>query len=1118
METTQRRLLSDVLRGLKKQYQTDILFFDRNVEGLWVAPGTISPAATLDQNLTRALTPHGLGFRVTSSKGYIITAAPKPKPTNNVPVGNVPNRPRTGPNLPDERLAANATSEIEAADVPITGRVVDVLTGDGLPGVSVLIKETGSAVRQRGTTTRPDGSFTLAVRDEAAVLVFSYVGYRQQALPIGAQTSFSVSLAQDPRSLEEVVVVGYGTVKRSDLTGAVASVSAEKSRQTVNTSPDQALAGRVAGVQVTQASGQPGGAVSVRIRGGNSLTGGNEPLYVIDGYPVYNDNGGASAGATKGPNLNALSTLNPSDIETIDVLKDASATAIYGTRGANGVVLITTRRGKIGQSRVEIDSYCGVQRLQKYINLLNATEFAGLVNEVNVGAGVPPTYTPNQLAAMGAGTDWQREIFRTAPIQNHQLTISGGDEKTRYALSAGYFNQQGIILNSDFDRMAVRLNLDRTVSQRLRVGTYLSLSRTFANQAITDTDGGALAGVVTGALTFPPTIPVYDATGVLTRTSTLSDHGSPVALARHVRNQVTTYRTLGHLFAEYELGAGLVLKTTLGTDLLVNKEDFYQPSFVRNGPATNGLGIVGTQLVANWLNENTLTYHRSAGKHSLNALAGFTAQQSKSELLRGGAQNFVSDRLGDDDLTGGATTTPTATRSRGWSLLSYLGRLNYQFDNRFMLTLTGRVDGSSRFGADSKWALFPSMALAWRVANEPFMKGQTVFYDLKLRGSVGVTGNQEIGLYQSLATVGTVTYTFNNALANGYRITRIANPNLRWERTRQYDLGLDASFLNGRLDFTADVYLKQTTDLLYDVPVPHTSGFATSLQNVGSTENRGIELALGGLLLDKPLRWRADVNIASNRNKVTGLGSAVSEFFTGGFTDRFKITDPLLVQVGQPIGGFYGYVADGIFRDQAAVDASAQKAAKPGDRRIRDLNQNGQIDPDDRTYLGWALPKFLGGFSQVITYKGLELSMLGQFSVGNSILNFNRMELETPSGTTNGSKALLDRWAPTSPAGTLPRADPNRTILLTDTFVEDGSYLRLKNLSLAYNLPTRLVQKAHLRTAKVYVSGQNLVTLTRYSGYDPEVNRWGAVNLSIGQDYGGYPIAQTLLGGVAISF
>ncbi len=984
------------------------------------------------------------------------------------------------------------------AEVSVTGLVRDD-RGEGLPGVSVTIK--GST---RGTSTDNTGRFQVAVPGPETVLVFSYIGYAKQELTVGNRQSLSVTLVPDEQNLNEVVVVGYGTQRKSDITGSLASVTAKEIRAVPVTGVGQALQGRAAGVFVTQGSNAPGGGVTVRVRGGNSINAGNEPLYVIDGFPVYNENG---------PNL------NPNDIESMEILKDASATAIYGSRGANGVVLITTKRGRAGQSRVEFDMYEGVQQVRRQIPMLNATEYAQLVNEAQVNAGRPTVFTNEQIAGFGAGTNWQNEIFRTAPMRNYQLTASGGTDKTRYAISGNYFKQDGVIINSSFDRGSLRFNFDHKLTDKISVGTNLNIvrSRTFA--VPTDNDGGNSATVVYGALNFSPTQPVYNPDGslVVFNTPGRIQIGSPVAQALGTSNRTVGTRLIGNVFVDYQILPGLAFRTSFGSDINYRKNSFYSSRLTASGAQLGGQGAILNEQSTNWLNENTLTYTKTINRvHNLTLLGGYTMQGNRFESVRAVSQGFANDILTFDNLGGASTPLVPTSSAALWQLNSYIGRANYDYAGRYLLTATVRADGSSRFGAGNKWAVFPSASVAWRISEEGFLKNNSTINDLKLRLSYGLSGNQEIGQYQSLATLGTQNANFNNTVSIGVGPTRVANPDLRWETTAQTNVGIDVGLWSNRLTLTADVYEKKTTDLLLSVPLPFISGYASALQNLGSIRNRGVELGINSTNTTGSFKWTTSFNIAANRNRVLNLGNQ-QEFPSGESSGHLQLPNSGLVRVGEQIGLFFGLKSNGIFQNQAELDASAQKTARPGDIRYVDQDGNGVINQSDRVILGYAQPKFFGGLTNTFGYKGIELSVFMQGTSGNSIFNINRFELESLTGVSNQSRVVLDRWTPTNPSNTVPRANAvGNAYVISDRQIEDGSYLRVKNVNLSYTLPQALTRKARLNNVKVYVSAQNLLTFTNYTGFDPEVNRFGQNTLSQGTDYGSYPGSRIFLGGLVL--
>ena len=977
-------------------------------------------------------------------------------------------------------------------------------SGSPLPGATVLIKGTAAY-----TTSDVDGKFNIAAgRQLPFTLQISSVGFKTQEVEIYelAEERLEVLLKND-NLLDEVVVVGYGVQKKSELTGAIASVPESVLQQPVS-SVDRALQGAVPGVQVTPTSGQPGGGVSIRIRGGSSIQGGNEPLYVVDGYPIYNNS--STAGSITGAEVNPLSSINPSDIESIDVLKDASATAIYGSRGANGVIIITTKRGKSDQTNVTYDFSYGVQNLRKKIDVLNAPEFAALRNDAlydtNPPGGKFQYLSQEQIDQLGEGTDWQDEAFQSAPTQNHQLSLLGGTEKVRYAVSGGYFQQDGIISNTDFERLSGRINLDIHATEKLTLGTTLTASRTNTNVAPT--------GIVTALLTMPPTATIYDPDGSYTLRNPFENIiSNPIAALNEQINESFTNRLLGSVFAEYEVIKGLQLKVLLGTDIYDTKETSYIPSSIYEGSVTAGQAAIGVLNSSSWLNENTLTYSKEFGKHSLNVLGGFTQQEYSRDIVRAGSQNYVSDDLTFNSLQSGATTITPYSNNISWSLLSYLGRVNYNFDGRYFITGSIRADGSSRFGKNNKWGSFPSAAVSWKITNEKFFSSFPKFIsDLRIRASYGATGNQEIGQYQSLSTLNSVTYLIGGKLVNGFTPNRIANNDLGWETTNQFDAGLELGLFDNRLHFTFDAYHKKTEDLLLNVEIPWTSGQSTSLQNYGSVINKGLELGINTINIDKELRWTTGLNFSLNRNEVASIGDGNSDFY---------ITGNYIVKVGQPLGTFYATATDGILQsgEEAAKGPYTGNATpKAGDRLFKDFSGDGKFTTAlDRTITGNAQPDFIFGITNTLTWKGFDLTFLFQGSYGNEIINGNKQALELFNGQQNASTSALLRWTETNPSPTIPRAKLDPAPVFSDRFIEDGSYIRLKTLNVGYSLPKSILDKVKLSRVRLYVIGQNLLTWTDYTGYDPEITS-GDNTTQQGTDTGIYPVFRSISGGLTVTF
>lgn len=1007
---------------------------------------------------------------------------------------------------PRKRSFFRNTTWFQQDAVQVSGTVSDE-NGLPLPGVNVIEKGTTT-----GTSTDADGKYSIVV-NEGSYLVFSFIGYQIQEFRVDNQTQINVIMIEEMTSLDEVVVVGYGTVKKSDLTGAVANVGERDIKATPIVDLGRALQGRAAGVLVTQNSSSPGAPATIRIRGTGSVNAGNDPLYVIDGFPTDN-----------------INSINPSDIASIEILKDASSTAIYGSRGSNGVVLVTTKRGKSGKSTIDFESYYGVQSVRRKIPLLNAQQYAEFINEARINGGAEAYFDgssaerplPSQL---GKGTDWQEEVFRTAPLQNYQLTLSGGENKTRYAISGNYYDQQGIILNSDFKRSTLRANLDHDISSRVSVGLSMQGAFTMSNAARTETDGGASSGVTNAAINYAPTFPVFNSDGTYYRNQgTLNGNlvDNPVGLANEITNEYLTNRVLANVFVDIELVKGLKFRTSWGADLNNWKNNFYATRQIGLGLGTNGTAAVSAGMMRNGLNENTLTYRKTfLEKHDLTALVGYTTQAYHTESVQANAINFNDDFARFNNLAAGATLQSPGSSASDWALTSYLARVNYSFADRLLATFTARRDGSSRFGPRKKYGFFPSGALAWKVINETFMKDQHVFSDLKLRVSYGLTGNQEIGDYSYLSFISNVRYPFggaNPALQVGGVPAGISNLGLGWEKNKQLDAGIDFAFFNHRLNLTADYYIKTTSDLLFSVNVPQTTGYSSSLRNIGQVENRGLEIAISSEnIAGSGFQWNTDFNIAFNRNKVLALDGR-PEFTDGAGSGHLVVFNTVLMKVGEPLGNFYGRQVAGIFQSEEEVAASPQAAtAKPGDLRYADLNNDGEINDLDRTVIGNGNPDFFGGLNNTFTYKGLELNVFFQGSFGNEILNFGRFDLYNLNGNNNQSADVLQRWTPENPSNTIPRANifgGNR--ILSSFHIEDASYIRLKNISLGYQLPEHIFGPLPIQSVKVYVAAQNWLTFTKYKGYDPEVSRFGSSSINQGMDYGGYPASKTLLVGLNI--
>ncbi|WP_420146828.1 SusC/RagA family TonB-linked outer membrane protein [Spirosoma sp.] len=990
----------------------------------------------------------------------------------------------------------------------LSGKIVDEKTKEPLIGATVQIKGTTN-----GAATDVDGKFLLRTGQILPyTLLVNYVGYTP--LEIQATTNtISIELKENTSQLSEVVVVGYGTQKRSDITGSIASVPIEIRTQPV-ASVERLLQGSIAGAIVTQTSGQPGGGVSVQIRGNNSITAGSDPLYVIDGFPINNDYSLTDAGVTNGSKINPLSSINTSDIETIDVLKDASATAIYGSRGANGVVIITTKNGTKNKSSVNYDGYYGVQSVIRTIPLLNAREWWQLRKDAAANSGKTttlPTALGYSLDTSGVGTDWQAAAFRQAPIQNHNVSILSGSERTQLAISGNYFKQDGILQNTDFRRLSARINVAHEYNSKFRISANLTASNTKANVAP--------AAIIGNLLLTPPSLPIYKDDGAFVVNSPFeSSLQNPINSLYNQLNETITNRILGNVAVEYTLLDGLKAKVLVGSDIVDNKQNRYLPSSTAEGQSLNGNAIIGSAFTTNWLNENTLTYDRTIQeKHKINAVVGFTAQKSDSKGSVAEAAGFATDAFSYNNLGTGITNRTPGSFANSWSLASYLGRINYGYDDKYLVTFTLRADGSSRFGGGNKWGYFPSAALGWNVSNEPFFAQVPSVSVLKLRVSAGLTGNQSIPPYQSLSQLGYFRYNFSNTTVSGFAPTTVPNPDLGWEKTFQVDAGIDLGLLNNRIQVTADYYYKKTTDLLLSRTVPGTSGLSdfyngqasTIYQNIGAVSNQGFELSVNSRNLTGALKWNTILVYSTNKNKILSLGDGVDQIIP-------VISAPSIAKVGYPLGSFIVYQTDGIIQSGDAA-LTPQANNKPGGQKYRDINGDGVItQAGDRVVIA-NQPGFTAGLTNTFNYKGFDLSIFVQGSIGGKLYNANRANLELGTGYTNASKDLLNRWTPANTNTDVKAAYQDPAITISDRFIEDATYYRLKNVSFGYNLPKALLSRAKISNLRIYVSAQNAATWTNYTGYDPEVSLNGQSLINKGVDSGVYPNNKSYQVGLSLS-
>jgi TonB-linked SusC/RagA family outer membrane protein len=976
----------------------------------------------------------------------------------------------------------------------VGGTVTDASSGETLPGVNVLVEGTTT-----GTSTNADGRYELNVPSLQDTLIFTYIGYQRAEVSISGQGNLNVQLQPEAIMGEEMVVVGYGTQKKSDLTGSISSVSSED----INTYPTQgmtdAIQGKISGVQIQSVNGgEPGTGYRIRIRGGTSINAGSNPLYVVDGFP----------GSTPPPS---------EDIESIEVLKDASATAIYGARGANGVVLITTKKGHEGDTQIDLKLSNSFQQTTKRLDLLNASEFGSLMNDMHLnGGGADDDLPYPNASSLGKGTDWQDQVFRDGYLQNYQLSISGGSDNVNYYVSGNFYDQKGVIINSDFKRMNILSNLDIQASESFKFGGKLYFARSEKNGTRTQagSSGASGAGVISGALKFEPTQGIYNENDEFSISGIGDPHDNPYAVATQRESDNVSDRFEGNLFGEYTIANDLMLRVTAGANINNSRHGSFLPTTLVGGRNTGGTGRINAGKSTNFVNENYLNYeHTFADVHTINFSGGFSYQYYRSEGWQASNQEFISDSFSFWNLGGGSNFQSPSSNLSKWTLASWYGRLNYNFDDKYLLTFTGRYDGSSRFGKNNKWAFFPSGAIGWNISNEPFLEDSDLLSNLKLRASYGITGNTEIGTYRSLARFSPVFSTVGGQPVNAIRPTDVANNNLTWESTTQYDVGLDIGLLNDRFDITADYYYKKTEDLLYNVPLPEYSGYGSSLQNIGSIENKGVEFSLSSqnITTDK-FSWSTRLNISFNRNKILDLAGGDVKYSEA--PGHMISTESQLLREGEPVGSFYGWIFDGLY--QEGDDFTAEPNKQPGDVKFKDINGDGTVNNSDQTIIGDPHPDYIWGFTNNVSYQNFDLSIFLQASAGNEMLNFTRMELLWMSGKSNQLAEATNRWTPTNTDTNIPRASSGRSAIVSSQWVEDGSYVRVKNISLGYNVPPSILKNI-VRSARVYVSGQNLFTFTNFSGYDPEVSYRNS-NRNSGLNYATYPNIRSFTLGLNIGF
>ncbi len=1047
----------------------------------------------------------------------------------------------------------------------ITGKVTFAGDNQPVPGANIVIKGTTT-----GTVANANGEFSINVKP-GDILVISFLGYNSVEIPAGDQARIDVSLTEEYTKLDEVVVIGYGQMKRSDLTGSVVSVTSDEISKTVSTTFEQVLQGKAAGVEVTQNTGQPGGSVSVRIRGVNSLMGNNEPLYVIDGVPVEGYTGDISYNNSIG---NVLSTINPSDIVDMQILKDASATAIYGSRAANGVILITTRQGETGEAKISYDAFYGIQQLPTYIETMNLREFAEYRNEKNqiVGHGARDEFADPSI--LGEGTNWQKEMFRNAPMQSHQVAVTGGSEKTTFAVSGGYLNQDGIAIGSNFERYTMKLRVDNQPRKWLKVGANILGSR--SEQIITVEE----QELINTTLEQTPDVPIKNPDGTWggPDENIYGEYVSNVVAEALLReNKRKNSQLIAGTYADITLLKGLVLRSELSGNISFSNKYLFTPTYtfgqVENVTNSSERGVSNSIY---WNMNNYLTYSAQLGNnHNYSIMFGHEASESNWENISGKRINFFTNNI--HELDAGDLETAESYSGKGSNALeSYFGRLNYSFADKYSLTATLRADGSSRFGPDKRWGYFPSFAVAWKIHNESFMQNISQINHLKLRFSWGLIGNQNIPDYAYGSPLGNRVTVWGT----GVLPQRIANPDVQWESTQEINTGVDLYMFGNRIEFIADAYLKKTDNLLMDLQLPtyagsaggdYTGAIEAPIVNIGALENKGFEFTLNTVNVDRGgFTWTTGLVFSLNRNevlKMTTDSTVINKLVKSTILTRTKI--------GEPVGLFYGYIIDGMFntaddfymRDEngnyilddegnhvlVALPVDAQKIDPTqvwvGDYIFRDVNGDTVITEADRTYIGNPNPKFTFGFNTGVTYKNFDLSVYFNGVYGNKLYNWTRRNFEDPMSNRGVLKSVKDfaRIGVYNPgltvdpetgetkdpdeiisnvyvinAGTeisrLTNYDANDNNRVSDRYIEDGSYIRIKNIVLGYTLPHKIVNILKIDRLRLYMNIQNLYAFTKYTGYDPEVGSIDQDMLRTGIDNGRYPSQRIYTFGVTVNF
>jgi len=1022
-----------------------------------------------------------------------------------------------------------------AQSLVVSGKVIVKSDGLPLPGASVVVVGT-----KNGAQTDLDGKYVLKNVPTNAVLLVTYIGVKSQRAKVEGKNTINFAMEYDIANLDEVVVVGYGTSRKSELTEAVSTVKNKELTKSTGTSIESALQGRVSGVKVTTSEGGPGSGLNITVRGISSINGTSEPLYVIDGVPVQKDVAtGGEGGIYSSLPSDPMSGINPNDVESIEVLKDASATAIYGSRGANGVVLITTKQGKAGKLAITFDSSYGTESISNKLDLLNAREYyqyqylrnpnGPLFTDVN-----NPYYVdPSKINEAPLGIDWQDEVYRQAFMQNQQFSFRGGSNNTSFFASLGYLNQEGVIVDNDFERYTGLLNVNVN-ADKFRLTGSMNFSQSNKNGSVYASGGpnNDFAGVVTKVFTARPLgdFNTIEDSEIIAGSDEETDYlTNPYLYAKLVTNDNQQSRITGNINTFYEFAKNFEMQTRIGGSLTFDESNRYFPTTTAAGKRLNGYAQILRTDSKQFTFENLFHYKNNWGKHNLKAMAGYTFENGSRNFMNIQNQGFAYDNTGVYDIGLGTDLIAPINNIIDFSLNSYLSRFNYNYANKYFLTLTGRVDGSSKFPTGNKYAFFPSGSFAWNMHKEKFLRKVDWLNNLRVRYSFGTSGNQAIPPYESLALLDDVTYSFGGGLQTGLVFSQLANENLKWETSIQNNLGFDFGFFNNRISFTADAFVKRSQDVLLAIPVSSVVGVDGSpYQNAGSIENKGLEFTLSTKNFNKKkFSWTTDFNISLYKNKIVSLGQ-IDEFYADFGNGEFS--NLMIYRNGGEIGEFYGFKTDGIFKTQEDFDNSPKASnAQLGGWKIKDIDGNGVIDGNDRTVIGSNQPEYFGGLTNTFQIDNFDFSFFFAFSVGQEVYNANRFVLENPSDERNKTKSVLDNsfLAPKydtqgniistgNPDGNLPAIGTNALLSPIDEYVEDASFLRLQNITLGYTIP--VAENLKISKLRFYMSGNNLLLFTKYTGYDPDVNTTRNNGLVKGVDFGSYPRSINIMWGLNVAF